>query len=46
MDHLKNRLPNYMLPNVLIRISTMPYNANGKLDRKWLQSNYESLQNH
>lgn len=40
---LKTRLPNYMLPNVLIRTNTMPYNANGKLDRKWLNANYESL---
>ena len=43
MNHLKHCLPNYMLPNVLIRTNAMPYNANGKLDRKWLQINYESL---
>lgn len=46
MEGLKTRLPSYMLPNVLIRTNVMPYNANGKLDRKWLQSNYKSLQNH
>lgn len=43
MTGLKRRLPNYMLPGLLIRTTHMPYNANGKLDRKWLGANYEEL---
>ena len=40
---LKSRLPNYMLPESIIRIKSMPVNANGKTDRKWLTANYKNI---
>lgn len=40
---LKNRLPHYMLPQRIIRIKAMPFNANGKTDRKWLTANYKNI---
>lgn len=40
---LKNRLPDYMLPERVIRIKSMPVNANGKTDRKWLTANYKNI---
>jgi non-ribosomal peptide synthetase component F len=30
---VKNRLPKYMFPEKVIRLETMPFNANGKIDR-------------
>ncbi len=30
------RVPDYMLPDVLIQVKAMPYNRNGKIDRKHL----------
>ena len=33
-------LPEYMLPNVCIRLKAMPLNMNGKIDRKKLASDY------
>lgn len=39
-DELKNSLPDYMIPNRIIRIDNMPMNLNGKIDRvklkEWL----------
>lgn len=31
--HLKNSLPSYMIPTLLIKLDKMPVNTNGKLDR-------------
>lgn len=39
----KGRLPSYMVPNQVIQTRKMPYNANGKLDRKWLGAHYREL---
>ena len=39
---LENKIPNYMLPGILIKVSELPYNANGKVDRAWLNKNYET----
>ena len=39
---LTDKIPNYMLPNILIRVSELPYNANGKVDRAWLNNNYQT----
>ncbi len=32
VSHLRNKLPNHMIPNYLINISAMPLTCNGKLD--------------
>lgn len=37
---VSNKLPAYMRPNKFIRVRQMPYNANGKIDRKLLKKNY------
>ena len=37
---VSSKLPAYMRPNKFIRIRQMPYNANGKIDRKLLKKNY------
>lgn len=36
----KDKLPNYMWPNKIIALKRMPYNANGKIDRKALKTHY------
>lgn len=37
---LKDKLTSYMMPNKLIKLSTLPHNQNGKIDRKTLKQNY------
>ncbi len=39
----KGKLPPYMLPGIVLQTSRMPYNANGKLDRKWLSAHYREI---
>jgi D-alanine--poly(phosphoribitol) ligase subunit 1 len=47
MNHLKNKLPAYMIPEKIIHAEKLPFNANGKLDRKqlvtWLNSHLGKL---
>ena len=43
IEVMNGRLPNYMRPNRYIRVRQMPYNANGKIDRKYLKGNYNQL---
>ena len=31
--YLKNKLPDYMVPSVIVKLEQMPLNANGKIDR-------------
>ena len=38
---LKQQLPGFMVPKVLLQLSQMPKNANGKLDRKLLSGEYQ-----
>ena len=40
---IKTKVPAYMVPNIVIKLSAMPYNQNGKVDRKYLKNNYKSL---
>ena len=40
---IKKRVPDYMCPNKVIRLKQMPHNANGKIDRAYLQSEYKNL---
>lgn len=37
MSSLSGKLNNYLLPNKLIKMSTLPHNQNGKIDRKKLK---------
>ena len=43
MNVLKNRLPDYMIPQRVIRIKSMPINTNGKIDRNRLISEYKNF---
>lgn len=38
---VKDKIPKYMFPNVCLRLPKMPYNANGKIDRRELKRMYE-----
>ena len=42
-DVIKHRLPDYMMPNMYIRVDEMPYNSNGKIDKNALLKNIETL---
>jgi 3-hydroxy-4-methylanthranilate adenylyltransferase len=37
-EHLRRRLPDYMVPSMVLLLETFPLNANGKIDRKELAS--------
>lgn len=39
---VKEKLPVYMFPEVIIRLDVMPYNMNGKIDRIELKRRYEA----
>ena len=36
-SHLKNNIPDYMIPSKLYVMNTLPKNANGKVDRESLR---------
>lgn len=38
LESVKKKVPVYMVPNRIIKINKMQYNANGKIDRKYLKS--------
>lgn len=42
-DKVQSKVPEYMIPEVVFRIAAMPHNANGKIDRKYILSNYKQL---
>lgn len=42
-EAVKNKVPSYMMPDKFLRIKEMPKNANGKIDRKALQTIYKDL---
>lgn len=39
-ETLEEKIPEYMIPNVIIYLEKLPYNANGKIDRKRLKEVY------
>lgn len=41
----KKKLPGYMIPNEIIQIERVPYNANGKMDRVKLKQIYKENEN-
>ena len=41
---VKEKIPVYMFPNVIVLLSEMPYNMNGKIDRIELKRKYEAEQ--
>lgn len=43
MEGISHKIPAYMHPNVIVKVKAMPYNQNGKIDRKWLKDHYEEL---
>jgi len=40
LGELKERLPKFMFPNILIKLLDLPYNLNGKIDRSLLKTSY------
>ena len=41
-DHLKNRLPTYMMPRKSFVLKELPLNKSGKIDRITIQENYKN----
>jgi amino acid adenylation domain-containing protein len=41
---LKSKVPNYMIPQKIIKVNNIIYNANGKIDRKYYSANYKELE--
>jgi len=39
-ENFEAKVPEYMVPSVILKIGAFPYNANGKIDRKELKKNY------
>ncbi|MFB2877606.1 non-ribosomal peptide synthetase [Floridanema aerugineum] len=43
-EFLKTKLPEYMLPSVILKLEKLPLTPNGKIDRKALPTNLELVQ--
>lgn len=43
MNKIGTKVPKYMIPNIVKRTRSMPHNSSGKIDRKWLMTNYETM---
>ena len=41
-EHLEKFLPDYMVPNYLVQLEKIPFNQNGKVDKKQLESLMEA----
>ena len=42
-EKLKQKLPDYMVPDKFIYMSNFPYNSNGKINRKQLKEDYMQM---
>lgn len=40
LNGIKEKLPKYMFPNIIIGLQSLPYNLNGKIDRTQIKGNY------
>ena len=45
LEWMKAKLQNYMIPDKIEKVARMPYNANGKIDRKKLKEELENGKN-
>ena len=43
INHVKEKIPVYMFPEIIIHLSAMPYNMNGKIDRVELKKYYDTM---
>ena len=43
--YIKEKLPRYMVPNVIRQLEELPYTANGKIDRNLLKAMYVDSRN-
>jgi D-alanine--poly(phosphoribitol) ligase subunit 1 len=43
LEILKAKVPQYMVPNLLIRVDSMKRNPNGKIDRNWYKEHFKEL---
>jgi amino acid adenylation domain-containing protein len=46
LNGIKDNLPKYMFPNIMINLENLPYNINGKIDRTLLKNKYSSGEIH
>ena len=44
LEHLRQQLPNYMIPQFMIQLSAMPMTSNGKINRKKLIKSHQISQ--
>ncbi|MBE0654869.1 MAG: AMP-binding protein, partial [Bacteroidales bacterium] len=42
LNEIKDKLPKYMFPNIMISMEKLPYNINGKIDRTLLRTKYKN----
>lgn len=40
-NHLKNNIPNYMMPSKIVKMTSFPYTSSGKVDRKMLKNQFQ-----
>lgn len=43
VNALKEVLPKYMIPNILLQMESLPINKNGKIDRQKLKQDYQQM---
>lgn len=46
VQQMRRKIPDYMIPNVFLKLDTLPITKNGKIDRGGLKSSYQCGGNH